>query len=135
MPQCPDLPRPENGAVVYRSVQVGSVAVYSCNDGYVLSGSALRTCEGDGSWSGQAPVCNTGMNPHTLGSCIISLILAHSVVCTVELVGQVEVNGDTATYSFTGVGSGITGYTCKLDGTTLPDCMLYSFILCLCVQL
>ena len=43
--------------------------------------------------------------------------------CTVELV-EIIVKRNTATYSFRGIGSGITGYTCKLDSVTLPDCML-----------
>lgn len=42
--------------------------------------------------------------------------------CTVELVGSIEVMGNTATYAFRGVGSGITGYVCKLNGDVLPDC-------------
>ena len=44
-------------------------------------------------------------------------------VCTVELVGDIEVTGDAAIYSFRGVGSGTTSYFCKLDGVLLPDCM------------
>ena len=50
------------------------------------------------------------------------LLVFDAVECTVELVGEIEVNGDTATYSFVGVGVGITGYICKLDGDILPDC-------------
>ena len=43
----------------------GANATYSCNDGHMLSGIGVRTCEGDGSsprgaWSGNAPIC-TGM--------------------------------------------------------------------------
>ena len=41
-----------------------------------------------------------------------------------ELDGKIEVTGSSATYSLTGVGSGITTYICKLDGDVLPDCML-----------
>ena len=43
-------------------------------------------------------------------------------VCTVEL-DSIEVNGTSATYAFHGVGSNITGFTCKLDGVLLLDCM------------
>ena len=45
-----------------------------------------------------------------------------SALCTVELVGSIEVTGNTATFAFRGVGSGITGYICKLNGNILPDC-------------
>ena len=50
----------------------------------------------------------------------------HTEVCTVELVGDIEVDGTSATFVFRGVGSGITGYTCKLDGIVLPNCMSLS---------
>ena len=42
-----------------------------------------------------------------------------------ELDGKIEVTGSSATYSFTGVGTGITTYICKLDGVILPDCTLF----------
>ena len=41
-----------------------------------------------------------------------------------ELIGEIEVSGNSATFSFRGVGSGITRYICKLDGRVLPNCML-----------
>ena len=37
--------------------------------------------------------------------------------------GVVAVDGNTATYSFCGVGSDIDSFICKLDGAILPDCM------------
>ena len=40
-----------------------------------------------------------------------------------ELIGEIEVSGNSATFSFRGVGSAITGYICKLDGRVLPNCM------------
>ena len=49
--------------------------------------------------------------------------------CTVELVNSV-VEGNSATITFRGVGSAITGYTCKLDGDNLPECM---FLKSLCM--
>ena len=45
-------------------------------------------------------------------------------VCTVELIGEIGVSGNSATFSFRGVGSGITRYICKLDGRVLPNCTL-----------
>ena len=42
------------------------------------------------------------------------------VVCTVELDQPV---GNTADYSFSGIGSGIESFICKLDGVELEDCM------------
>ena len=45
------------------------------------------------------------------------------VVCTVELDQPIEVVGNTADYSFSGIGSGIESFICKLDGVELEDCM------------
>ncbi|CAI8047415.1 Deleted in malignant brain tumors 1 protein [Geodia barretti] len=103
--RCPDLENPADGSVVYDGLVVGSQATYSCDDGYRLVGGSTRTCESDGTWSGESPLCSQSV-----------------VVCTVELVGEIEVEINSATYSFSGVGSDITGFVCKLDGVTLPDC-------------
>ena len=45
-----------------------------------------------------------------------------SEVCSVELVGSVAVNGNSATLVFRGVGSGITSFLCKVDGIIFPEC-------------
>ena len=123
MVRCPDLPDPVDGSVELRSgTEVGSIAVYSCNEGFVLFGGfSIRQCGSDGMWSGKAPVCNTGIHQTELLDSIN--VIFPTEVCTVELVGDIEVTGDAAIYSFRGVGSGIKSYFCKLDGVLLPDCM------------
>ena len=59
---CPNLTNPENGQVV----QVldgnipGTVANYSCNNGYILFGNVSRECISTGVqvlWTGEAPTC------------------------------------------------------------------------------
>jgi hypothetical protein len=35
----------------------GDTAQYSCNSGFFVSGSATRTCDNSGVWSGTAPTC------------------------------------------------------------------------------
>ena len=35
----------------------GDVARYSCDTGYILNGTAERTCQANGEWSGSAPTC------------------------------------------------------------------------------
>ena len=35
----------------------GSVATYSCHDGYLLAGDSTRVCLDDGSWSGIDSTC------------------------------------------------------------------------------
>ena len=60
--QCPDLSDSiENGKVVVTppARTVNSTAKYSCNDGYKLDkGDVKRTCQDEGTWSGQAPQCS-----------------------------------------------------------------------------
>lgn len=56
--ECETLASPANGSV--RSPDgstVGATATYSCLSGFVLAGSASRTCLADGSWSGAPPTC------------------------------------------------------------------------------
>ncbi len=65
---CPDLPAPDNGQIsfavdMFAPFAYLTVAIYTCNPGYGLSGGGLtRTCGGDdssttGEWSGTAPSC------------------------------------------------------------------------------
>ena len=35
----------------------GDTCSYTCNTGYVLSGSDMRTCESDGMWDDADPIC------------------------------------------------------------------------------
>ena len=54
---CGSLPRPEDGNVDAPITSVGSVATYSCNSGFLISGDSQRNCQMDGFWSGSAPTC------------------------------------------------------------------------------
>jgi hypothetical protein len=57
---CPKLERPENGAaVVYTNMRKWpSLATYSCESGYTLSGGfSKRECQPDGQWQGSPPQC------------------------------------------------------------------------------
>ena len=48
---------PENGQVSVEEVTFTSVATYSCDDGFMLNGNKRRTCQADGTWSGDNPTC------------------------------------------------------------------------------
>ena len=48
---------PENGQVSVGEITLGSVATYTCNDGFVLTGTSTRTCQADGTWSDDNPTC------------------------------------------------------------------------------
>lgn len=46
-----------NGFVEFDSTSFGSIASYTCRDGFVLMGKGIRQCRDNGQWSGEEPVC------------------------------------------------------------------------------
>ena len=62
--ECVALANPSNGKVELSLPPLnGSVAVYSCDEGYILSGEETITCLSNlktvpGVWSGGPPICN-----------------------------------------------------------------------------
>ncbi|CAG0880630.1 unnamed protein product [Cyprideis torosa] len=52
--------RPANGSLTSRAQAYYPLerARYHCHDGFVLFGVAERTCQANGSWTGQVPVCD-----------------------------------------------------------------------------
>ena len=59
--ECGRLPNPPSGQVSLTGIDLGSVATYTCNDGYSLEegGDATRTCGSEGVWSGREPTCRS----------------------------------------------------------------------------
>ena len=55
--QCPELPLPDNGELVYSGFSFSSTVLYMCNEGYESSGPIERVCQLDSTWSGEAPTC------------------------------------------------------------------------------
>ena len=55
---CSLLEPPLNGQVMVMGTTLGSRAHYSCDLGYVLLGSVVRTCGPDGLWSNLEPLCS-----------------------------------------------------------------------------
>uniref|UniRef100_A0A3B3UG07 Sushi domain-containing protein n=1 Tax=Poecilia latipinna TaxID=48699 RepID=A0A3B3UG07_9TELE len=49
---CGDLPTPPNGKKIGTQTTFGASAIFSCNLGYVLTGSTVRECLLSGLWSG-----------------------------------------------------------------------------------
>ena len=61
---CPMLPGIDNGFITYSPDTVadfdqGTVATYTCNQGFNLQGERERMCQIDGTFSGTAPICTT----------------------------------------------------------------------------
>ena len=49
---------PANGAVdLSDGSLVGAVAIYTCDPSFRLIGVESRMCQENGSWSGEAPIC------------------------------------------------------------------------------
>lgn len=48
---------PAHGSLDYTATTYGSLAIYSCEQGYTLVGNATVTCGESGAWSDGAPVC------------------------------------------------------------------------------
>ena len=55
---CLALPTPQNGFKSSASTSRGTTVVFTCNSGFLVSGSGLRTCQSDGTWSGTPTTCN-----------------------------------------------------------------------------
>jgi CUB/sushi domain-containing protein len=54
---CGALAAPANGTASGSGTTFGSSRSFACNNGFVLQGSASRTCGADGQWSGTATSC------------------------------------------------------------------------------
>ena len=51
--ECEPLAVPDHGTLNVDE----RVATYGCNEGFALSGDQSRTCQSDGTWTGEAPTC------------------------------------------------------------------------------
>ncbi|XP_065179367.1 sushi, von Willebrand factor type A, EGF and pentraxin domain-containing protein 1-like [Sycon ciliatum] len=60
---CCRLEAPMHGRKIGDQVTLGSVAQFECNAGFQLSGSEQRTCQTDGTWSGDPAQCVPIMCP------------------------------------------------------------------------
>ncbi|XP_033114888.1 CUB and sushi domain-containing protein 2-like isoform X2 [Anneissia japonica] len=56
--RCPVLEAPENGVMIGDKFYRQQVLLFSCNEGYKLSGSRRRVCNGAGRWSGKEASCS-----------------------------------------------------------------------------
>ncbi len=82
--ECDELEPLENGVVSKPSNSVGSVARYSCEPGFMISGPRERVCQlSAASWSESTPSCE-GIMPQQFihivynTECVLILFLAHA---------------------------------------------------------
>ena len=66
---CPSLSL-ENGQVQYEPEnaehQTGTVVFFTCNEGYMRTGSLFSTCQDSGTWDQEIPSCIEGIEMYTL---------------------------------------------------------------------
>ena len=58
---CPPLTAPDNGMIDCTGSLFEDACAFSCDDGYELTGSETRTCQGDQTWSGTESMCVQGV--------------------------------------------------------------------------
>ena len=56
---CGEPESPENGMISFVRTVEGSVANYTCDEGYTLDGVTQRVCGEDGQWTGDVPLCQS----------------------------------------------------------------------------
>ncbi|XP_065899134.1 uncharacterized protein [Dysidea avara] len=93
--RCSSLTDPDNGMMTLCSLGDDGVPSYedtcnfTCNTDYKLTGSNNRTCQGDGSWSGNDVVCksassgSSGSSPGAIAAGVIIGIAVVAIVCVV----------------------------------------------------
>jgi hypothetical protein len=93
---CGPLGDPANGEVSVSSTTFSSVATYSCNTGYTLTGDDMRTCLETGLWSGSELTCITQSDLHDMCSdkffvviVVLAVLLFISLTLNVILVVRI----------------------------------------------
>ena len=54
---CSDLEELPNGHITGNGTSYQSTALYECNEGYLLIGTALVSCQATGQWTSTIPTC------------------------------------------------------------------------------
>src|SRR5260370_86042 len=102
---CGPLQAPKNGSVSAPQTTFGATATYSCGSGFGPSGSATRTCQLDGTWSGVDPTCVVADCPALPGP------MGGGVVAPTLTVGSTATYSCAAGYALTGMAT----RTCQID--------------------
>ncbi|XP_072038779.1 uncharacterized protein [Amphiura filiformis] len=112
---CGVLNSPTNGRVVVSRANVGGVAYYSCNDGYMVMGLDRRVCQGNGQWFGMAPSCQLipeiGPSSFIMGNSVYTVLESdRSLVFTIQRSGDVQTDGSIKLSVTAGTASSSTDF-------------------------
>ena len=116
---CGTLTSPTNGSVTVPSTTYGSIANYSCNVGYSLTGSTTRTCGADGNWTNTAPTCAATVTPCTPNPCLnggTCAVNGASYTCTCPA-GYTDTNCGTPVTCNSGVSAPVNGSVSATSAT------------------
>ena len=95
--RCSPLQAPKFGTVVTGGHMLLNDSRYSCNNGYILVGDAIRHCNHSGLWNGSAPTCRdlstkssigrlTVESPHKLSAIILSVVFSIIILVILALI-------------------------------------------------
>ena len=88
--QCPELPAIVNGFITYApddvaDYDIGTIATYQCNPGFILVGNMTRDCleaaDGTGEFNSEAPICEC----KELDKCLLYLASSTDKHCTFSI--------------------------------------------------
>ena len=98
--------------IMANSTSVGAVAIYSCDDGYILEGESMIICQEDRQWSDVAVECLSGD--------IALIVMSYLIFFNLVDCGEPPVwhRGLTVQYHSTGLGS-VAEYACKDNNNEL----------------
>ena len=89
--RCPSLQAPKFGTLMTSGHMLFNVSSYSCINGYILVGDAIRHCNHSGLWNGSAPICKAPSTESQVEGLPVespsnlSLIIP-SVVCSIIII-------------------------------------------------
>ena len=82
---CGSPPRIDNGTFNVTMTTFESMAQYSCNEGFTLSGSQSRTCQADGTWSGADLMCRSPAKQSNSSPVITGVVVGLLVAALIAL--------------------------------------------------
>ena len=122
---CDSLHDPHNGRVATSSItpgtDLGSIAEYSCDEGYSLVGPRTRMCQANGQWTEDSAICECmqRLTPHAV-CCVLCTILRCIFFTGIVDCGTVQ-DPKNGWVNVSGVGEAATAeYYCR-DGYRLVN--------------